>query len=371
VPEFTHPGVYVEEHSPGAPIEGVPTSTAAFVGAFAGGAVGRAVRVLSFSEFASEFSGLDAGCEASIAVHQFFLNGGNEAWVVRTERPPDAALLVQGLAALGDVDPLNLVCLPQLAREKLGNSIAAATEYCARRRAFLVLDPPNDVYGVAGLSSWLREHESLRHPNVALYFPRVRLDAPEAGGRSFGASGAVAGIFARVDAARGVWTAPAGANAVLRGVAALEEDVSDRENVALSAMGVNALRTLDAEHVVWGARTLEGTDGSSSDWKYVPVRRLALFVEESIDRGTRWVVSEPHAKRALEPVGRLVGAFLESLFRAGAFVGETQAQAYSFTCQTDVDRGTFDVVVGFAPLRPAEFVTVTIRQLLVGPKPRE
>lgn len=188
--------------------------------------------------------------------------------------------------------------------------------------------------------------------------------------RAFPPSGLIAGLLARTDAARGVWKAPAGSEANLVGATDLAVHLSETENESLNRHGINCLRQFPGRGlVVWGARTLAGGDSQASEWKYIPVRRTALFLEQSIHAGTKWAVFEPNA----EPLwGRLrisVGNFLHGLFRQGAFQGNTPDKAFFVKCdretttQDDIDRGVVNIVIGFAPLRPAEFVVVSIAQL--------
>jgi phage tail sheath protein FI len=185
-----------------------------------------------------------------------------------------------------------------------------------------------------------------------------------------GVSGTLAGLCATTDATRGVWKAPAGTEARLRSVQALDYQLTDRENGVLNPLGVNCLRTFPVfGTVAWGARTLDGADVQASEWKYVPVRRLALFLEESLFRGTQWVVFEPNDEPLWSQIRLNVGAFLQNLFRQGAFQGTTPRDAYFVKCdaqtttQDDINRGIVNVVVGFAPLKPAEFVIIRIQQM--------
>jgi phage tail sheath protein FI len=191
-------------------------------------------------------------------------------------------------------------------------------------------------------------------------------------------SGTIAGLYARVDGRRGVWKAPAGMDAVLRGVQRLERQLTEAENRAVNTIGLNALRTFaGAGHVCWGARTLVGADAIASEWKYIPVRRLALLLEESIERGLAWVVFEPNAEPLWSEIRRVVGAFLQLLFIQGAFQGRKPEEGYFIKCdrstmtQAEIDNGTLNVVVGFAPLKPAEFVVIKISRFTRRPSPGE
>jgi phage tail sheath protein FI len=186
----------------------------------------------------------------------------------------------------------------------------------------------------------------------------------------FAPSGAVAGVFARTDASRGVWKAPAGLDATLVGVPQLSTPLSDPENGQVNPLGVNCLRAMPAVGpVVWGARTLQGDDRLASEWKYIPVRRLALYIEESLYRGTQWVVFEPNDEPLWAQIRLNLGAFMQNLFRQGAFKGKTPQEAYFVKCdaetttQNDINLGIVNIVVGFAPLKPAEFVIIKLQQM--------
>jgi phage tail sheath protein FI len=183
------------------------------------------------------------------------------------------------------------------------------------------------------------------------------------------ASGTLAGVYARTDSARGVWKAPAGTEATLRG-ASIPTKLTDLENGALNPLGVNVLRTFPIYgNICWGARTLDGADQKASEWKYIPVRRTALYIEESLYQGLKWVVFEPNDEPLWAQIRLNVGAFMHNLFRQGAFQGTTPREAYFVKCdrdtttQNDIDRGIVNIVVGFAPLKPAEFVVIKIQQM--------
>jgi phage tail sheath protein FI len=147
----------------------------------------------------------------------------------------------------------------------------------------------------------------------------------------------------------------------------LEVALADAESEAINSRGLNALRPFSNQGVVvWGARTLLGSDQAASDWKYVPVRRTALFIEESVDRGTQWAAFEPNAEPLWTRIRSSVSAFLYDLFEGGAFQGASPREAFFVKCdgqtttQADIDLGLVNVLVGFAPLKPAEFVVLRI-----------
>ena len=186
----------------------------------------------------------------------------------------------------------------------------------------------------------------------------------------FAPSGVVAGVYATTDSARGVWKAPAGTAATLAGVQSLVYKMNDSENGLLNPLGLNCFRTFPVYgSVLWGARTLVGADAMTNQWKYVPVRRTALFIEESLYRGTQWVVFEPNDEPLWAAIRLNVGSFMQNLFLQGAFQGTTPTQAYFVKCdsetttQADIDLGIVNILVGFAPLKPAEFVVIQIEQI--------
>ena len=146
--------------------------------------------------------------------------------------------------------------------------------------------------------------------------------------------------------------------------------LTDGENGQLNPLGVNCLRNFPViGNVVWGARTLDGADALASQWKYIPVRRLAYYIEESLFRGTQWVVFEPNDEPLWAQIRLNVGSFMQTLFIKGAFQGSSPNDAYFVKCssetttQTDIDNGVVNIVVGFAPLKPAEFVVIQIQQI--------
>lgn len=162
--------------------------------------------------------------------------------------------------------------------------------------------------------------------------------------------------MARTDSQRGVWKAPAGTDAALSGAQGLETVLNDAENGALNPLGINCLRSFPVTgQVVWGARTLRGADQLADEYKYIPVRRLALFIEESLYRGTQWVVFEPNDEPLWSQIRLNIGAFMQNLFRQGAFQGRTPREAYFVKCdketttQSDIDLGIVNIHVGFAP----------------------
>jgi phage tail sheath protein FI len=285
----------------------------------------------------------------------------------------------QGLYALEKADIFNLLCIPPLAftGDVPPTLLAEAAAYCRERRAMLIVDAS---------ANWTRRETAIEefsngtYPGIsgpdrtygALFFPRIRQPNPLRDNQieTFAPCGAVAGVFARTDAQRGVWKAPAGQDAGLVGVPELEVPLTDLENGDLNPLGINCLRTFPIiNRVVWGSRTLDGADRLASEWKYIPVRRTALFIEESLYRGTQWAVFEPNDEPLWAQIRLNVGAFMQGLFRLGAFQGRTPREAYfvkvdkETTTQNDINLGIVNILVGFAPLKPAEFVVIKIQQI--------
>jgi phage tail sheath protein FI len=289
-----------------------------------------------------------------------------------------------GIYALRKVDLFNILCIPDATRASAGNPSAldptvdpnsiysAAITLCQQMRAMLLVDAPPNVNTVAAAVDWKSSGLGVHQENGAAYFPRLRLPDPanDYQLRTFAPCGVVAGLYSRIDSARGVWKAPAGTEATLTGVRGVVYKLSDPENGSLNPLGLNCARIFPVYGpVMWGARTLVGSDAEGSQWKYVPVRRIALYIEESLYRGTKWAVFEPNDEPLWSQLRLNIGAFMHDLFRRGAFQGQTPAEAYLVKCdkdtttQNDIDRGIVNILVGFAPLKPAEFVVIQIQQL--------
>ena len=303
--------------------------------------------------------------------------------------PPDAKALIgdynpkTGIYALRDVDLFNLLCIPRTAHVDINQPdplsknganavMMQAIAYCKKRRAFFLMDTPNTIDEPQEIENWLKRQNLPTKSYAALYFPRVMIPDPLNNFRlrSVGASGTIAGLYARIDRDRGVWKAPAGTEARLRNVLKLEDVLTDAENGSLNPLAINCLRNFPGYgSVCWGARTLDGADQLTSEYKYVPVRRTALFIEESLYRGLQWVVFEPNDEPLWAQIRLNAGAFMNNLFRQGAFQGTTPREAYLVKCdketttQNDINLGIVNILVGFAPLKPAEFVIIKIQQL--------
>jgi phage tail sheath protein FI len=287
----------------------------------------------------------------------------------------------QGIWALEKTGLFNLLCIPPFSLDNTGDigsqSRIEAAAYCLKRRAIYIADPLYDWDEASDITNSATGLDSLtwglsRNANTAVYFPRVIQPNPLQEGRlaEFSPCGIVAGIISRTDANRGIWKAPAGLDASLKGVSALTAKLTDGNNGVLNPLAVNCLRAFPVNgRVIWGSRTLVGADQLASEWKYLPVRRTALYIEESLYRGTQWVVFEPNDEPLWSQIRLNVGAFMQNMFRQGAFQGSSPREAYFVKCdsesttQTDIDNGIVNILVGFAPLKPAEFVVIQLQQI--------
>jgi phage tail sheath protein FI len=305
-------------------------------------------------------------------------NSGNDG------KAPDDELILgdqakkEGMYALEKADIFNLLCLPPYDGNDVndmadvGGSVwGEAAAYCQKKRAMLLVDPPK---------AWQKDEATKgvplpglgAHTNAALYFPYIRKPNLKRDNQveAFAPCGAVAGVIARTDRTRGVWKAPAGIEATLTTVQDLAVNMTDAENGELNPLAINCLRKIaPVGNVVWGARTTAGNDRLANQWKYLPVRRTALYIEESLVRNVQWAVFEPNDEPLWAQLRLNIGVFMHGLFRQGAFQGQTPRDAYLVQCdskttpQADIDRGIVNIIVGFAPLKPAEFVIIYIKQL--------
>ncbi len=279
-----------------------------------------------------------------------------------------------------EVDLFNLMILPK--SNNITNPpspiidhktlFSEASAFCERERAFLLMDPETTWTTVQLATHPVNGVNVLRNGLVndfgAVFFPRLTIlenGLPV----QVSAAGAIAGLMARTDGSRGVWKAPAGTEANLLGVSGLEYKFSDADNGVLNPRGINTIRIFPNGIVNWGARTMDGDDDFASEYKYIPIRRTALFIEESLYRGLKWVVFEPNDEPLWAQIRLNVGAFMHNLFRQGAFQGTTKSDAYFVKCdyetttQNDINLGIVNVWVGFAPLKPAEFVILYLQQM--------
>ncbi|MDJ0811980.1 MAG: phage tail sheath subtilisin-like domain-containing protein [Desulfobacterales bacterium] len=274
---------------------------------------------------------------------------------------------------------INIICLPgqSWAQDGSGNPVIdAAIGHASKMKSRMVIvDPPAKTEletpkDVNDLNLPSKTYSVMYYPWVKVANPFYNAETNPGAPKTVlvPPSGYAAGMWAKIDGKRGVWKAPAGLESALLGVAGLQYVVEDGEQDALNPLGVNCLRTMPgAGHVIWGARTL--ATKADPEWRYVPVRRTAIMIEQSIYNGIQWAVFEPNDHRLWAALRGNIGGFMNSLFRVGAFQGEKASDAYFVRCglgdtmtQTDIDAGQVIVIVGFAPLKPAEFVIVRIQQ---------
>ncbi|GAA4095496.1 phage tail sheath family protein [Actinomadura miaoliensis] len=251
---------------------------------------------------------------------------------------------------------------PQLVDEGL--------RYCENRplRDVFYLGEMARNYVTADAAETFRKRLTKPNSYGALYFPWIKALDPSGVSAEpvlLPPSGYIAGLYARIDANRGVWKAPAGTSASLGGAVGLAVELTDVDHGNLNPLGVNVIRRFPAAGIVaFGARTIS----SDPEWKYVPVRRMAIMLRVSVYHGIQWAVFEPNDEVLWAQLRQNIGAFMMTLFRQGAFQGATPSEAFFVKCdgetttQADIDLGVVNVLLGFAPLKPAEFVVVKVSQ---------
>ncbi len=377
------PGVYIEEESTGPrPIQSVGTSTAGFIGVAPDkkAAVDKdeLQAVYNWSQFKARYCGKsEESTDLSTAVYGFFENRGSKCYVVNLG---DKGKLKDGLKLLETVDEIAIVAAPGYCEP--GDYDAILTHCEDLKDRFAILDAPKDVKNLDHLikvgtaasggdapgqpAKGLRARESERGFG-AYYFPWIKVFDPLAAKRTLHESppsGHLAGIFARTDGLRGVHKAPA--NELIQGAQGVTWYVTREEQKQLNINSVNCIRFFQQEGFrVWGARTLSK---AASEWRYVNVRRLFNMIEESIAQSIRWVVFEPNDMNLWKAIRRDVSAYLMGLWRKGALMGSTPAEAFFVKCDQEtnppdvIDRGEVVTVIGIAPVKPAEFIIFRIGQ---------
>ncbi len=373
-PPKNPPGITISETPSGIhPIAGAPTGIAAFVGWAAQGPTDQAILLRDWLHFQLQFGALDPRFYLGYSVSHFFANGGQQAYVVRLASDGNgggaaSAAVMTGVHLLDAMPIVNLLAVPGEADPGL---IAQLQAYCAGRKSFLIVDSaPGSTFATLqnGPDSRMTGANAI---DSAFYFPWLNaLDAQQNITRPFPPSGFVAGLYAATDASRGVWRSPAGLRANLTGQSGPVLDLTEPQVGVLSAHAINCIRHIaQFGDVVWGDRTLGGNDQAASQWKYVSVRRLALHIELSLYEGIQWAVFEPNNEQLWAQLRSCVGAFMQTLFVQGAFQGATPTQAYFVKCdgsnnpQSSIDQGIVNILIGFAPVKPAEFVIIQIQQI--------
>lgn len=373
---FRNPRVYIQETRPDdKTISGVSTSTALLIGAFPIGPQYAPTQIHSIREFTRTFGNVRHNLLASLVINQFFENGGQEIWIISTgvRFSRTVSPILKGLSLVPQTPSFNILLIPEttlLSDREATKVFQAAVPFVEKQRAMYLLDlPQQDAprHTLKDLASWFKAQSGIHHPNVVLYHPRVYVRSRLTSSLtvSIPPSGTMAGLFARLDRTRGVWKAPAGTEATLQGVVGLEQSLTSQDINLLASANINALKQISSsEYVAWGARTLS----IDQTWKYVPVRRLALFVESSIENGIQWAVFEPNDEPLWSQIGLSISSFLQAQYRQGAFQGSKAEHAYFVKCGRDTTTpadqagGIVNIMVGFAPLKPAEFIILNIQQ---------
>jgi phage tail sheath protein FI len=365
--ETKAPGVYIEEITPAGPISGAGTSTAALIGTVAATvpnpALNIPVPVTSWSAYTAAFGGYDVNLNLPFAVRGFFENGGTLAYIVPIK---DATGLAPSLDQLTRLPDVSLVAAPGLVDAAQQATLITHCEAMGDR--FAILDGAPDTTPLKSDGALQKQRAALLSRNgfAGLYWPWIVISDPAAAPGSAATltrppSGHVAGVLARSDNQRGVHKAPA--NEPVRGALSLAYSLNDTEQGALNHGGINALRVFPGRPpLIWGARTL--TDGTP--WRYVNVRRLFSYVEDSILAGVRWAVFEPNNTALWKGLERSITEFLTRVWQSGGLFGRTAKEAFYVKIDEELNTpalralGQIIIEIGMAPVRPAEFVVVRL-----------
>jgi uncharacterized protein len=395
MPQYLSPGVYVEEVEGGAkPIAGVGTSTAGFIGQVADSVdmppqpgqfevdslgspvldslgnpipvpydvapAGEPQLITSWEQFKNNFGDFQAGNSTlAHAVYGFYNNGGTRCWVTRVTDVSNATDVGNALNGFRPIDEIAIVAVPGTLDTNIQGAVLDHCENAGDR--FAILDGQRtSSFTPASIQGSVRDSDY-----AALYFPWINVYDPVTNANIYAPpSGHLAGIYSRVDTQRGVHKAPA--NEVIRGAFGVESRLSKADQDGLNPDGINVIRAFNGNITVWGARTLGGD--ANTEWKYINVRRLFLFLRESIDEGTQWVVFEPNKPDLWSKITRNVTAFLTVVWRDGALFGSTPQEAFYVKCDAETnppevrDLGQVITEIGVAVVKPAEFVIFRISQ---------
>ena len=369
MPEYLSPGVYVNEVSSRTKtITGVSTSTSAFIGISEKGPADHARLVTSYDQFEENYGNPVKGSYLAESVNLFFINGGARLYIARVSAGADGKIsdlnYQQAFSLLNDIDDINLIAVPGIGTQSM---VDFASSYCRNRLdCFYIADVSREIDTITELEQFVY---TLRNKSSysALYYPWLQInDTKNRTVNEAPPSGAIAGIYARTDNSIGIWKAPAGPHSTINGITGIAHSISNKEQDLLNPMGVNVIRDFPKQGtLIWGSRTLTRV---KPDYKYIPVRRMAIYIEQSIRQNIQWAVFEPNDLRLWGQLKLLIEGFMLDLFRQGAFSGSSASEAFyvrcdnSTTTQEDINNGTVNVLVGFAPLKPAEFVVLQIQQ---------
>lgn len=318
----------------------------------------------NFTEFTKafgEFSTIDGQRTLAHAVYGFFNNGGTRCFVVRET---STATIDAALSKFAAIDEIAIVAAPGLTDTAVRASITAHCQVATGDR-FAIFDCGKDEQLASIAIPASTTYAAFYFPWLQVFDPLTKAMVPSGDGSIFvPPSGHMAGIYARVDTSRGVHKAPA--NEVVLGALGLRTAVSKADQDGVNSKGVNCIRSLNGNILVWGARTLAGPN--DVDFKYINVRRLFLFLRKSIDEGTQWVVFEPNSTALWQKIKRNVTAFLTNVWRDGALFGDTAQEAFYVKCDAETnppelrDLGQVVTEIGVAVVKPAEFVVFRISQ---------
>jgi phage tail sheath protein FI len=379
---YLSPGVYVEEVPSGSkPIEAVGTSTAGFIGECEVGPINEPVLCTNWSTYTKHFGDFKNSEYLAHGVYGFFNNGGSiafvlnvgtmEYWEGQGKKVASRAALYMGedngpgtrtgLKAFEEIDEIAILCAPGQTDPAIQDMVLSHCENMKYR--FAVLDSP-EVIEKGGVDKLPKPRDS---KYGAYYFPWIEVYDPEKGNIFVPPSGHVAGVYARVDAERGVHKAPA--NEIIRGALGLRYRITKGEQDILNPKGINCIREFKGRGIrIWGARTIS----SDPEWRYVNVRRLFNMVEASIEQGTQWVVFEPNDEKLWKKVTRNIKAFLSRIYMSGALFGKNPDEAFYVKCDSEtnppevIDAGQMICEIGMCPVKPAEFVIFRIGQMPTG-----
>lgn len=392
MPKDEFPGVFVEQVEFRAhPIEGVSTSNVAFVG-FADAGPKIPTEVASFAEYAGHFGQKRLTGHLTSAVRGFFQNGGTRCFILRIpspkagvkSAPAQAAEVVKGakrarlasvkhkavdaaalLAPLESIADISMLCCPD--EHAISGMSEALVRHCERMRYRIAIlaAPPGDDLSKA-------PPRKVQSAFAAYYAPWITIEnPPRKDAIAVHPGGHIAGVIAANDARRGVYKAPA--NLEITGIVGLERNLTEQQQEALNLRGVNVLRKFPGRGIrIWGARTAS----TDPEWKYINIRRYLIYLEQSIDQGTQWVVFEPNGEQLWGNVRRTIEDFLLNEWQSGALLGDKPEKAYFVRCdrttmtQNDLDNGRLICLVGVAPVKPAEFVIFRIGQWTADHKPK-
>jgi len=377
MPEYLSPGVYIEEIEIGAkPIEGVSTSTVGFIGMAEKGEENMPILITNWGQFVDKFGRYSAQKPyLAPAVYGFFANGGGRCYAVKVKNNAEDGDYVgtdegpgqrTGLQCFNEIDEVNIVCIPGITSDTVQKAMITHCENMKDRFCILDSEKEADMDAIKAQKENVvsgKGYSALYYPWIKVAIETIENDKVKLIQDFIPPSGYIAGIYARSDTERGVHKAPA--NEIIRGALKIELPITKGEQDILNPLGINCIRAFSGRGIrVWGARTT----ASDTLWKYVNVRRLFLFLEESIEEGTQWVVFEPNDEKLWARVKQSVTQFLTRVWKDGALMGSTAEEAFFVKCdrttmtQDDIDNGRLIVLIGVAPVKPAEFVVFRIAQ---------